>query len=75
MAMANPGPYPPNANYTQFKYESEEHQAVRRAKIGTNTNNNRRGGSQQTEPNGKKKINNPSKPNIKSSGNNISLNF
>jgi hypothetical protein len=75
MAMANAGPYPPNSNYSQFKYESEEHLAMRRAKTGTNTNNNRRDGSQQTEPNGKKKINNPSKSNTKSSGNIISRNF
>jgi hypothetical protein len=76
--MATTGPYPPNSNYNQFKYESEEHLAMRRVKTGTNTNNNnnnRRGGSQQTDPNGKKKINNSSNSNTKSSGNIISFNF
>jgi hypothetical protein len=70
MAMANPGPHPSNSNYNQYKYESDEHVAIRRVKRdttmpGANTNNNRRGGPQQTESNGKNPMNNPSK----SSGN------
>jgi hypothetical protein len=75
MTLANTGPYPPNSNYNQFKYESEEHLAMRREKPGINTHNNQRVGSQQTEPNGKKKINNPSKSTTKSSGNISSLKF
>jgi hypothetical protein len=74
MAMANPGPHPSNSNYNQYKYESDEHVAIRRGKRdptmpGANTNNNRRGGPQQTESNGKNRMNNPSKSNTKSSGN------
>ncbi|CAF5142042.1 unnamed protein product, partial [Rotaria magnacalcarata] len=57
-----------NSNYNQYKYESEERLPIRRPKRDTtmapaNMNNNRRGGGlQQTEANGKKNINNPSKP-------------
>jgi hypothetical protein len=74
--IGNAGLHPSNSNnYNQFKYESEERLAVRRAigdttSIGTNPSNNRRGGSQQTESNGKTKMNNnPLKSNTKSSGN------
>lgn len=65
IGVPNQGSFPPNANYNQFRYESEEHQTIRRANPGTNTNNNsnRRGGSQQTGPNGRKKMSNPSKSN------------
>jgi hypothetical protein len=78
MAMNNAGLHPPNPNYNQYKYESEERLTMRRGKgdtpmMGTNPNNNnnrRVGGSQQIDSNGKPKLNNnPSKPNPKSSGN------
>lgn len=51
-------PYPSNSNYNQYRYESDEHQTMRRTKIGPNLNQNYRGSSQQTVVNGKNKINN-----------------
>ncbi|CAF0753937.1 unnamed protein product [Adineta steineri] len=70
MAMGNIGPHPSNPNYNQYKFESDEHGNMRRGKRDNtitapnlnNNNNNRRNLPQQTETNGKKKINNLPKP-------------
>lgn len=53
MSMGHPGSMPPNSNYNQYKYESEEHAAMRRG--NPHNNNNWRGGPPQNDSNGRNK--------------------